>query len=76
MPSWQKHRHCGSSHNTVNCAEIHALLWGMSKFKSLWVSCKVLVLGNSYLIIDFYTCRAWPLKPELFGTTNEIAVIF
>ena len=54
------------------CTEIHTLLWGMSKLKSLWVSGKVLVLGNSHLVIDFCTRKACPSKPELFYATNEI----
>ena len=59
----------------MNCAEIHALLCIMSKLESLWVSGKILVLGDSILVIDFCMQRACPSKPEQFCATNEIAVI-
>ena len=42
----------GNLHNTVNCAEIHTLLWGMRQLEGLQVSGKILLLGFSHLVID------------------------
>ena len=66
----------GSTLSTINCAEIHALLWDMSKLDSLWVSGKILVLGDFYLVIGFSIWRVCLSKPELFRATNEIAAIW
>ena len=60
----------------MNCAKIHALLWGISKLKSLRVSGKILLLGDSHLGVDFCMQRACPSKPEQFRATNEIAAIW
>ena len=66
----------GKAQSIVNCAKIHALLWGMSKLKSLRVSGKIVLLGNSHLGVDFCMQRTCPSKPEQFRATNEIAAIW
>ena len=48
----------GQERPTVNVAEMDALEWGLEKLCELDVMGGVLVLGDSYLVIDFCTRQA------------------
>ena len=48
----------GGLDSTVNLANIYALLWCMSKLRSLLANGKILVLGKPHLVISFCTCSA------------------
>ena len=48
----------GESKPTVNTAELAALEWGLERLLQLGAAGKILVLGDSKLVLDFCTCRA------------------
>ena len=62
----------GLAKPTVNCAEMTALVWGLKLLVEHGATGKVLVLGDSQLMIDFCMRRASPGVPDLYKGLKRI----